>query len=332
MREQLRNELLVMLNDYADGDTLKIIGMKLDVILSDYEIENRKTDVVEYEYHVPESVQIYIVSKKIAGLSDKTLYLYDIVLKDFFMTIKKQPHEVSAIDIRGYLYTYQKINGVSNRTLDGKRTVICTYFAWLAAEEYIPKNPAVNIKPIKYERKHKKPMSQLELEQIRSVCTTKREKAIVEMLYSTGCRVSELEHLNITDVNFDTKEVILFGKGSKHRTSYLNAKAEFALKEYLAERTDNNLALFVYKKKPYGRLRKAGIEKIIKNIVQRTSDVRTHVTPHVFRHTTASVSLDHGMNIVDVSKLLGHESLDTTMQYITSDQESVRSSHLKCIV
>lgn len=97
MREQLRNELLVMMNEYADGDTLKIIGMKLDVILSDYEIENRKTDVVEYEYHVPESVQIYIVSKKIAGLSDKTLYLYDIVLKDFFMTIKKQPYEVSRI-------------------------------------------------------------------------------------------------------------------------------------------------------------------------------------------------------------------------------------------
>lgn len=144
--------------------------------------------------------------------------------------------------------------------------------------------------------------------------------------------MSELEHLNIIDVNFETKEVMLFGKGSKHRTSYLNAKAEFALKEYLAERTDNTPALFVYRKKPYGRLRKEGIEKIIRDIVQRTSDVLTHVTPHVFRHTTASVSLDHGMNIVDVSKLLGHESLDTTMQYITSDQMSVKNSHLKCVI
>ena len=152
------------------------------------------------------------------------------------------------------------------------------------------------------------------------------------MLYSTGCRVTELERLNISDINFETKEVILFGKGDKYRTSYINAKAEVALKEYLNERTDNNLALFVYDKNPYDRLKKPGIESIIKNMMKRTTGVTTHVTPHIFRHITATSAIDRGMNIVDVSRLLGHKKLDTTMEYITENSNSVKSNHQNYVV
>ena len=175
-------------------------------------------------------------------------------------------------------------------------------------------------------------MTQLDLEKIRAACETKREKAIVEVLYSTGCRVSELEHLNISDVNFETKEVVLFGKGNRHRVSYLNAKAEVALKEYLNERSDDNKALFVYDKKPYGRLKKPGIEQIIRKIMERTSGVTVHVTPHVFRHTTATTAIDRGMGIVDVSKLLGHSRIDTTMEYITTNSNSVKANHKNYII
>lgn len=202
----------------------------------------------------------------------------------------------------------------------------------MAAEEYLNKNPAINITPIKYERKHKRAMSQIDLEKVRLACRTKRETAIIEMLYSTGCRVSELEHLNISDVNFETKEVTLFGKGSKHRTSYLNAKAEVALIEYLRERKDDNKALFVYDRKPYDRFKKSGIENMVRKIMERTTDISTHVTPHIFRHTTATTALDRGMNIVDVSRLLGHRRLDTTMEYITENSESVRNNHKNLII
>ena len=256
MREKLKNDLLLLLNTYVDTEVLRGINQRLDIMLSDYEIESRKTEVAVYEYQIPNTVEIYIVSKKIAGLSDKTLYLYKIVLEDFFHTVQKEPERISANDIRIYLYKYQKEHGISNRTLDCRRTVLCSYFGWMASEEYLDKNPAINIQPIKYERIHKKPMSQLELENVRLACKTKREKAIVEVLYSTGCRVSELEHLNISDVNFETKEITLFGKGNKHRTSYLNAKAEVSLKDYLNERTDDNPALFVYDRKPYSRFKR----------------------------------------------------------------------------
>ena len=228
-----------------------MLEKKIDLILSNYEIDKRKTEIIPYGSDIPETVQTYIVSKKISGMSEKSLYLYFIVLKDFFRTVQKMPEKITASDIRVYLYKYQKEHGISNRTLDSKRTIICSYFNWMACEKYLTRNPAINIQPIKYEKKHKRAMTQLDLEKVRLACETKREKAIIEVLYSTGCRVTELERLNISDVNFETKEVMLFGKGDKHRTSYLNAKAEVALKEYLNSRTDENVALFVYDRKPH---------------------------------------------------------------------------------
>lgn len=332
MREKLKNDLLMLLDKNVDVDTIRKLEPQIEIILSNYEVEQRKTEIIPYGSDIPETVQNYVVSKKIAGLSDKTLALYLMVLTDFFRTVQKKPETISVTDIRVYLYKYQKEHRISNRTLDCRRTIICGYFNWMAAEEYICKNPAVSIEPIKYERKHKKAMSQLDLEKIRLACKTKREKAIVEVLYSTGCRVTELERLNISDVDFEKKEVLLFGKGDKHRTSYLNAKAEVALKDYLSSRTDDNPALFVYDRKPYARLKKSGIENMIRKMMDRTSGVTAHVTPHIFRHTTATTALDRGMSIVDVSRLLGHARVETTMEYITTNSDSVRNNHYNCVV
>lgn len=332
MREKLKNDLLLLLDKYVDADALRKMSPQIETILSNYEIEGRKTEVIPYGSDIPETVQIYIVAKKISGMSDKSIYLYLMVLKDFFRTVQKKPEKVTANDIRVYLYQYQKEHGISNRTLDCKRTIICSYFNWMSAEGYILKSPAINIEQIKYERRHKRAMSDLDLEKVRMACITKREKAIVEVLYSTGCRVTELERLNICDVNFETKEVVLYGKGNKHRISYLNAKSVLALQNYLNTRTDNNPALFVYERNPHDRLKKPGIEDIIRKIMQRTTGVTTHVTPHIFRHTTATRSLERGMDIVKVSRILGHERIETTMEYITTDAESIKNDHKNCVV
>lgn len=332
MREKLKNDLLMLLDKHVSVETLRSLEPEINLLLSNYEIEERKTELILYDSDIPETVENYIVSKKISGLSIKSLYLYHIVLTDFFRTVQKKPEKVTANDIRVYLYLYQKDRSISNRTLDCRRTIICGYFNWMASEDYLSKNPALNIPPIKYERKHKKAMTQLDLEKIRLACETKREKAIVEMLYSTGCRVTELSRLDISDVNFETKEVVLFGKGDKHRISYINAKAEVALKDYLSERTDDNSALFVRDRSPYERLKKSGIEFVINKITRRTSEITTHVTPHVFRHTTATTALDRGMNVVDVSRLLGHSKVETTMEYITTDSNSVKTDHKNYVI
>ena len=151
------------------------------------------------------------------------------------------------------------------------------------------------------------------------------------MLYSTGCRITELVTLNRDDVDFQSKEVKLFGKGAKHRVSFLNARAEISLKNYLATRTDNNPALFVSSKAPHERLKKFGIEKFIREMNKDIS-LTTYVTPHIFRHTTATMALNRGMNVVDVSKILGHSKLETTMEYITSNFDKIKSYHKNVII
>lgn len=196
---------------------------------------------------------------------------------------------------------------------------------------YISHNPCKQIHPIKYEAKLREPLTGVEMELIRDACQTRREKAIIETFYSTGCRVSELAILKKTDVDFRKGEVHLFGKGSKHRISYINAKAEVALKKYLFPRSDDCPALFVTDRSPVRALKKEGIESIVRKIGER-SGIERRVYPHLIRHTTATDALERGMNVAEVQKILGHEKLDTTMIYAKVCQDNVKYDHKRYIV
>lgn len=331
MCDIFKNELLMLLNDKVDDNTLINISNEIDIMLADYDINRSQSKTINLD-DIKTLVDTYLMTLKIRGLSKGTTSLYSLILNNFFETVQKELEDITSKDIRGYLSKYQREHKVCNRTLSSRKTIICTFFKWLASEGYISNNPAENVHAIKYNRIHKQAMTQLDLEKIRLACKTKREKAVIEVLYSTACRVSELSALDISDVDFETKEVTLLGKGNQYRTSFLNAKAEVALKDYLDSRADDNEALFVYQKEPYDRLAKSGIENIVKNIVSRTSDMNVHVTPHIFRHTTATTALDRGMNIADVSKFLGHKSIATTMEYITTNLNSIKEEHKTCIV
>ena len=164
MYEQFKHLIMAELSKDFNVDQLRKISECLDLAAKNFDVVKKETQIVPYGQEIPKTVEIYIASKKIEGLSEKSLYLYLIVLKDFFRFVAKPPEKVSANDIRIYLYQYQKEHGISNRTLDTRRTVLCSFFNWMAAEEYISKNPAIHITPIKYERKHKKSMTQMDLE------------------------------------------------------------------------------------------------------------------------------------------------------------------------
>ena len=189
--------------------------------------------------------------------------------------VRKQPQFITANEIRKFLYEYQEQKGVSYRTIDKYREYITRFFTWAHDEGYIPNNPARNIAAIKYEEKPREALTQVELEYLRMACETLRERAIIEFLYSTGARVSELAVIKKNDINWYEKSVHLFGKGRKHRISFLNAKAEVALIKYLESRNDECEYLFVTMKRPYRNLSKDGIEKIVRNIARRVSDNRS---------------------------------------------------------
>ncbi|MCC2228520.1 tyrosine-type recombinase/integrase [Blautia fusiformis] len=220
--------------------------------------------------------------------------------------------------------------GNTNRTIDGKRLIIHTFLDWCVKEEYLTKNVCSRINPIKFEAKPREPLSDIELELVRDACKDYREKALVELFYSTGCRVSEMVILKKTDIDFRTKEVHLFGKGSKHRISYINARAEVALKKYWLSRKGDSDSVISTVRQPYRGITKTQIEQIVRQIGER-SGIGRHLYPHLIRHTTASMALERGMNVTDLQKMLGHEKLDTTMIYAKVAQESVRYSHHKYV-
>ena len=225
MYEQFKNELLMNVGHFP-SDILETLSEALDSVAVGYSIKKAETalSVIGRE-EFKQIAGAYIITKKTEGLANGSLENMARTINNFIMSIVKPIRDVKPNDIRAYLYNYQRERGISNRTLDHKRTSICSFFHWAAAEGYIPSDPASNIKPIKFSRKPRKALTQIELERVRRACKTERETCIVEVLYSTGCRISELCSIRIDDVNLDKREILILGKGNKYRTVFLNAKA-----------------------------------------------------------------------------------------------------------
>lgn len=332
--ENFANEFISKLDGKIPDEALRTVLQELQVFTSNYDISQRETHVVPYQNNIPDYYRVYMVAKKIEGMSPESMKTYNFYLTDFFEHINRPFEQVTTNDIRIYLYETQKRTGISNRTLDGKRLVINTFMDWCWKEGYIPNNPCASIKPIKFEEKPREPLSNMELEIVRDACENYRDKAIIELFYSTGCRLSEMVNLKISDIDFTSKEVHLFGKGSKHRTSYLNAKAEYMLKKYFElERPKESISdsVFVIFRKPYNEMHKESIYARVKAI-QKRSGIERSLFPHLLRHTMATDALNRGMNVAEVKEILGHEKLDTTMIYAKISHDSVKFNHGRYIV
>ena len=185
------------------------------------------------------------------------------------------------------------------------------------------------IHKIKTTQKVKEIISDEAIERLRDHCSCSRDLAMIDLLYSTGIRVGELVNLNISDVNFEARECVVFGKGDKERKVYFDAKAKLHLQDYLNSRVDNNPALFVSLDTPYDRLKISGVEIRMRKLGRKLDLPKIH--PHKFRRTMATRAIDKGMPIEQVQKILGHSQIDTTMQYAIVNQNNVKSSHQKYI-
>lgn len=298
------------------------------IVLHDYDIAKKVTDmVVSYSDSRQKAIQMFIVTKKVEGCTDRTIGYYMCVLRHFFNEINYSLEEIKTDHVRYYLAIRSSRDSLSKVSQDNELRVLKSFFKWCTGEEYIQKNPTVNIKAVKKEKRIKKPFSETEMEMIRKSAKSKRDAAIIEILYSTGARVSELCGMNRQDICGD--EVVVFGKGEKERTVYLNARARLALKEYLESRTDSNEALFVGERKK-DRLKPGGVEVMIRETGKRAGVPKCH--PHRFRRTAGTIALNRGMPLEQVQKMLGHENIETTTIYARSEQENVKASHRKYVV
>lgn len=336
--EQFKAEFLMELKKTLKSQFVKSnidpITVALDRAAFGYEFEPKTKALAVYNDPIPRLVRLYVAVKSTEGLSSGTIDNYERVLCMFFLWVRRPPEEIVANDIRMWLYEYGQSKHIQDGTLDQYRAYICRFFRWAAENEYLKRNPAQPIRPIKCEKKTRSAMSQLELENLRSVCGTKRDKAMIEFLYSTGCRVSELLSVKLSDIDWEAKTVHLLGKGKKHRLSFINARCEVALKAYLDSRSDRLEQVFVSERKYGGRpkqLTKEAVERVIK-ILSKAAGLNKKITPHVLRHTTATIAVQNGMPIEDISKLLGHSSVATTMIYAKTSTDRVYSNHRRCVI
>ena len=328
--EKLRNDFMYRLSQsYSVKDVQNILSA-FDLCAAEYEITKKVVDIIipDKEMNI---VKMYIASKAIENKSKRTLNVYYRVLTMFFKTVAKQIHKISSSDIRAYLYWYKEHRHVKDSSLDAIRSAICTFFAWCTDEEYLERNPAKKISKIKFQPHERQFMTPLQLEKIRQVCTDKREKALVDFMYSTGCRVSEVCDVMITDIDLIQQTVIVqHGKGDKRRTTYLNAESIVSLQLYLESRDDACPYLFVSRRAPHHHLTPHAIQDEVKRILAK-AQLPIPVTPHIFRHTAATTALRSGMPIDQVQKFLGHANINTTLIYAKTDDSEVRHNHQKFI-
>ena len=324
MREQIINNVLLAMQKLVAVDVYNTLQDVLSVELNKYELTERCTEVATVDNSADNLLKTFAVVKSLEGIADTTIDRYMRENKKLLDFLNMPIEDIRTNDIRVYIASRRKA-GVCNRTLDGMRRCFSSFFGWLQKEEYIVRNPCASLKQIKYRKEIKKPFSATELEKIRMACESKRDLALVSFLYSTGCRVSEVARLNMSDVDFEMKEITVLGKGDKERTVYLTDVAVMHLRAYLIERKDFSEALFTGK--GTGRLGKSGIEAILRRIGKK-ADVQ-NVHPHRFRRTLATNLLDRGMNIQDVAEILGHADLKTTQIYCFISKSNVKTSYKK---
>ena len=269
----------------------------------------------------------FLVSKALEGKSPETVNRYRYELNRLLSYVNKSVSDILPGDISGYMRMYKKIRQVSNQTLKNVRTVYSSFFTWLRDRGRIRKNPMMLVEDVKVESVIRKPYSDEDREKMFRACTTLRDKAMLEFLYSTAVRVSELARLDRKDIRFGTKDIIVYGKGAKERRVYLNDRTNMYMREYLQSRTDDNPALFVGVRIPHGRMTKAGIEDAIRRIGRRAGVEKAH--PHRFRRTALTNALNRGMPLQEAMLIAGHAKPETTMRYCTVDMEAVQYHHKK---
>lgn len=327
MNTEIITEIEQSLLNCLDNAQMETLHKVLYRCLGNVEINTKSIEICEYTND--ELIKKFISAKEIEGCSKRTTKYYESTLLKMNSKMDKGITHMTTDDLRSYLTDYQKVNNCSKASIDNVRRNLSSFFSWLEEENYILKSPMKRIHKIKTDKVIKETYSDETLELLRDNCNCLRDLAIIDILASTGMRVGELVKLNINDIDFENRECVVFGKGSKERPVYFDARTKIHLKNYLNSRTDSNQALFVSLDEPHNRLNISGVEIRLRQLGRKLGISKVH--PHKFRRTVATKAIDKGMPIEQVQSLLGHSQVDTTMHYAMVNQNNVKESHRKYV-
>ena len=337
--QDCREEIVNSLAMWAEKHGVDASDAKFDfyMILNNVEITSRCTEVAELQENRNEYLlKRFLVAKKVSGCTPRTIELYARSITGVLREVGKNVEDITADDIRYYMAIRLRRDGVSKVTVANEIRPMSSFFGWMQAEEILQKNIMLKVEKIKKQKTKKEALTELEIEKLRSVVKDERDTAIIEILLSTGCRVSEFAQILLTDIEDD--RVLVHGKGQKDRYVYLNTRAQFALEQYLQKRQDNNPYLLPTIKGKWtyptsvlsGHIDVSSVSTILRKLAKRAGV--EHANPHKFRRTCATMALRRGMPIEQVSKMLGHEDVSTTQIYLDLSEDDLKQAHKKYVV
>ena len=330
MYEIIRTQLMAKLIGIYDPEVVRGVLTVVDRVMVDYDVMRKETALVPYESSLTDAIKLYLLCRKAEGLADGSLQNLSVTLRHFAETVNKPLTDITSNDVRGYLIHYQMNNNVKKATIEKHRERLNTFFKWCVTEERIIKNPIDRIPPTKVPRSNRHAITEEQLEHCRLACKTLRDKALLEVLYSTGARVSEIARLEKNDVNWAAGSIRVYGKNSEYYTVFLNAKAKVALQNYLDARRDYNSALFVTER-GFHKLSVNSLRNAIEGIGKRAK-LDVVLSPHVLRHTMATMALRNGARLEVVQRMLNHKNPGTTQIYAEMCLDDVATAHRKTVI
>lgn len=349
MKETIINEIVRTLHEM--GINTDGIAERLYLIFKDVDVTKTETALAVRDDMQNETLLMqFLAAKAVKGCTKNTINAYGNTLRYIFKRFSKTVTAWTPEDIRVYIAYRLTQDHISKSFANTEIRFLRTFFAWLQNEEIIQRNPMNKIDSVKMQKAKKKAFTDIEIEKIREACRTAMETAIVEVLLSTGCRVSEMAAMQIPEIS--DEKVIVHGKGNKDRVVYLNAKAQIAISKYLSERSDTSPYLFpksiwignnakeTNKKNPFwyqkpelvgeGKRDNGAFEATVRRLGKKAGVENVH--PHRFRRTCATMALRRGMPLELVSKMLGHEQIATTQIYLDLSEHELEEAHKKYVV
>ena len=315
LQQQLENRLMTEVTADTMNRMLRIVAD----VLEGFDV--REISPAEEQ---DDLLDCYLNAMRVQGRSEKTLARYKFIIEKMMQKVGVSTRRITVYHLRAYLAGLKEA-GRQDSTMEGERQIFSAYFNWLQRESLIDKNPTANLGAIKCAKKQKKILSDIDMEKLKQGCKCKRDRAIIAFLASTGCRVSELTELDRDAVDLDGLTCVVHGKGNKERRVYLDGVTGMLVRAYLAERKDFNQALFV--NRYHDRMKADGVREMLTRVAAEAGV--EHVHPHKFRRTLATNMARHGMPVQEVARILGHDKIDTTMEYVMLNDDEIKHEYMK---
>ena len=314
-------EIIGRMESILSLDQLKVLESVL--MLYDNTSKNTKPMYVDTDWQY--DLQDFLTSKFLGGLSEKTIERYQYELHRMPSYINKSVDKITSEDISMYLKIYKRLREVSLTTLKNVRAVYSSFFNWLRDHDKIHTNPCSKVERIKVPYKIHSAYSEEEKERLFRNCKCIRDRALTETLYSTAMRVSELVSVDIDDINWTDKSIVIVGKGGKQREVFLNDRSLMYIQEYLSTRDDSDPALFVTLRNPHKRMTICTVEAVMNKLGKAANVKNCH--PHRWRRTSIINALNKGMPLQEASIIAGHASTDTTLLYWNYNKNLLKLHH-----